>query len=129
MNLERRAARASQVVRSDVCRLTGRTPLGWFWAVWTMSLWWLVLSAGSATAFAQQPAAAAGFRRVFVPERDLPALGLRDFAPIDLQQLGFLLQGESTSDPPGAVPWEPRLVEAVYVCRYEDRTLVSDASM
>jgi hypothetical protein len=98
-------------------------------SVCLLCLGWLLLTGGSPAARAQETAPPAGFRRVFVPESDLPALGLRDFAPIDLQQLGFLLQGDGASEPLGAPPWEPRLVEAVYLCRFEDRTLISDASM
>ncbi len=112
--------------RSEGARCVSRLALG---RLWRLVLWGLLLVGGSAASLAQESLPSAGFRRVFVPERDLPAVGLRDFAPIDLQQLGFLLRGDSVSEPLGAAPWEPRLVEAVYVCRFEDRALVSDASM
>jgi hypothetical protein len=89
-------------------------------------LWFLVSFVGTASVVGQAQEPGPGFRRIFVPEEQLPRLGLDRFLPIRTSDLLARLE----QDPGAASKPEdtPRLVDAFMTARLVGNDLVSDCS-
>lgn len=89
-------------------------------------MWFLVAFLGTVAVVGQAQEAAPGFRRIFVPEEQLPRLGLDRFLPIRTSEL--LARLEQAPGPATTPEDAPRLVDAFMTARLVGNDLVSDCS-
>ena len=89
-------------------------------------MWFLFSIVGTVGVVGQAQEAAPSFRRIFVPEEQLPRLGLDRFLPIRTSEL--LARLEQDAGPASTTEDAPRLVDAFMTARLVGNDLVSDCS-